>query len=98
MKCLKCFAFCRRKTNKVSISLNKSSTKEEGVSTTKIGPDVIENIRNRIAKSFERQNFAPPRPLTSNVVVERVLIPVYLESGQKFIDTGRSVEMAFTED
>mmetsp|Transcript_12965 Transcript_12965/g.24081 ORF Transcript_12965/g.24081 Transcript_12965/m.24081 type:complete len:100 (+) Transcript_12965:951-1250(+) len=94
-KCWNCFTSCKKKPKPTSMSLSQVAPTDEHACST--GEDVIETIRRRIAKSFERQNFAPPKPLTSEVVSERVLIPVYMEAGKQFVDTGRSVEMIFTE-
>lgn len=97
MNCCKCFAFFRPKVKETHATSPKVAPKQEKSSTIQTSEDVIGSLRHQIARSFESQNFAPIRPYVDEVVIEKVLIPVYLQTDGKFVNTGESVEMAFTE-
>jgi hypothetical protein len=95
MKFWKCFSFCCRKSNPRTIPEHQVNPSEAACISAN-EDDVIQTLRNTIAKSFDRQCFVTPRPVEHEAVIEKAMIPMYYEAGKQLIDTGRSVEVVFT--
>jgi hypothetical protein len=94
MKFWKCFTFCCRKSSPTTIPEHKVNP--SGAACTS-EDELIQTLRNAIAKSLDRQCFVAPRSVVDEVVVEKAKIPMYYEAGNQLIDSGHSVEVVFTE-